>query len=71
MARTEQPTTSDGSPPDVRPPPIVEPVIIPVIDFDTPTGDPLVGIRKGFGAGSVGNGSPTGPSEPPPPANQE
>jgi hypothetical protein len=25
------------------------PIVLPHIDFDTPTGDPLVAVRKGYG----------------------
>jgi hypothetical protein len=34
--------------------PAPTPITIPVIDFNTPTGDQMVEVRKGFGLGEVG-----------------
>lgn len=34
------------------------PLVIPPVDFDTPTGDELVAIDKGFGGGPVGGRKP-------------
>jgi hypothetical protein len=46
--------------------PIASPLIsVPNINFSEPTGDPLLGVRKGFGAGEVGGNGPTAPPEPP------
>ena len=46
--------------------PIPSPLIsVPNIDFSEPTGDPLLGVRKGFGVGEVGGNGPTAPPVPP------
>lgn len=41
-----------------EPAPTGTPISIPVIDFDTPTGDQMVAVRKGFGLGEVGGAGP-------------
>jgi hypothetical protein len=39
------------------------PVVVPKIDFTTPTEHPLVGIREGFGIVTVGGSEQTAPSD--------
>ena len=39
------------------------PVVVPKIDFTTPTEHPLVGIREGFGIVPVGGSEQTAPSD--------
>jgi hypothetical protein len=46
--------SSNGQDPAAGPAPAPTPIIIPVIDFNTPTGDQMVEVRKGFGLGEVG-----------------
>lgn len=42
--------------PDTPPP--RTPLVVPPVDFDTPTGDEMVAIDKGFGGGPVGGRKP-------------
>ncbi len=37
-----------------EPAPAATPISIPVIDFNTPTGNQMVEVRKGYGLGEVG-----------------
>jgi hypothetical protein len=47
-------TSSNGQDPAAGPAPALTAITIPVIDFNTPTGDQMVEVRKGFGLGEVG-----------------
>jgi hypothetical protein len=50
MNEDQQPTVPEGSAATQEASPQAStPVVIPHIDFDTPTGNPLVEVRKGFG----------------------
>jgi len=49
--------SSNGQGQTSEPAPAATPITIPVIDFNTPTGDQMVEVRKGFGLGEVGSGS--------------
>jgi hypothetical protein len=35
------------------------PILIPMIDFGSPTGDAMVEVRKGFGLSEVGASTPS------------
>lgn len=48
--------SSNGQGQTSEPAPAATPITIPVIDFNTPTGDQMVEVRKGFGLGEVGGG---------------
>lgn len=48
--------SSNGQDQAAGPAPSPTPITIPVIDFNTPTGDQMVEVRKGFGLGEVGGG---------------
>ena len=41
------------------------PVVVPEIDWDNSTGDPLVEVRKGYGISQVGGKGTAGPVPPP------
>ncbi|MGH9057826.1 MAG: hypothetical protein ACRDYY_18515 [Acidimicrobiales bacterium] len=55
MTDSEQTEASSNGPAQTsEPAPAATPISIPVIDFNTPTGDQMVEVRKGFGLGEVG-----------------
>jgi hypothetical protein len=57
MTTVDSPQPNSGDAPGSATRPDATPITIPVIDFNAPTGDQMVEVRKGFGLSEVGGTS--------------